>query len=311
MIFPLVGNEKTALTVENFIKEKRIPHAIMILGDSGVGKHTLAYFLAKAIVCGNSNAPCNACDNCHLADSKNHPDINMIAPEENKKNILKDQIEELRKEAFIKPHKAEKRVFLIDKADTLNILSQNMLLKILEEPPEAVMFVLVAENKAAFLDTVISRCVVLNLSAPEYAKAFEYLKAVGGYNDEQIKSALDAAQNNIGGAISVLKGKASTKFDSAAEDFLNYLLKNDQYNMLLTVNGFSKKRIDADSFLKALKNAVSKRIKNDTHSHFAKPLMAFYNEFFEYEQALFTNINLNLFFSNMVCSAIQIVWRNK
>ncbi len=311
MIFPLVGNEKTALTIENFIKEKRIPHAILILGDDGVGKHTLASFLAKAIVCGKGNAPCCDCGNCHLADSKNHPDITVIAPEEDRKNIVAEQVNNLRKEAFIKPHKSEKRVFLIDKADTLNTVSQNKLLKILEEPPEAVMFILIAENKAAFLDTVISRCVVLNLSAPEYLKAFEYLNGNTNYTDDQIKSALETSQNNIGRAIAVLKGKSSSKFDIAAEEFINSLLKNDQYNMLLNVNAFSKKRIDADMFLKALKNAIFKRIKDDTHSHFAKPLMAFYNEFFEYEQALLTNINLNLFYSNMVCSAIQIVWRNK
>ena len=117
MIFPLVSNEKTALTVKNFIKEQRIPHAILILGDGGVGKHTLADFLAKAIVCGKSDAPCDMCDNCRLADSKNHPDISTVAPEDDKKSIVISQIRELRQEAFVKPHKTLKKVFIIDKVD--------------------------------------------------------------------------------------------------------------------------------------------------------------------------------------------------
>ncbi len=311
MIFPLVGNEKTASTVTNFIKEKRIPHAILILGDSGTGKHTLAHFLAKAIVCGESEAPCSMCDNCRLAENRNHPDINIIAPDEDRKNIVKEQIDKLRNEAFIKPHKSFKRVFLIDKADTLNTVSQNKLLKILEEPPEAVMFLLVAENKAAFLDTVISRCVVLNLAVPEFSKAFQYLKNKTKYGDGEIGEALKTSQNNIGNALILLKGKGMTKVEAAASDFLNFLYKNDQYNMLLTLNAFAKKRVEVDIFLKALKNEVAKKIKNDPKSHFAKPLMMFYNEIFDYEQALFTNVNLNLFFSNIVCSATKIFWRNK
>ena len=274
MIFPQIGNEKTAQTVKSFIKEGRIPHAILIVGDSAAKAKQLADFLAQAIVCGKNEAPCGTCDNCRAAESANHPDITVTAPEDNKKSIAVDQVRELRKEAFIRPHKAEKRVFIIDKADTMNASSQNALLKVLEEPPETVMFVLIAENKAAFLDTVISRCVVLNVTA----------------NDDT---------------------KADEKAFAAAEEFLKYLMDNDQYNMLITTHAFTKKRIDSDRFIKALKTVVSNRIKSDPKSHFAKPLLAFYNEIFEYEQQLLTNINLNLFFSNVVCSAIQIVWRNK
>ena len=274
MIFPLVGNEKTVSTVQNFIKEKRIPHAILILGDEGVGKHTLAFFLANAIVCGKADAPCGMCDNCRLATSSNHPDITVIAPEDDKKSITEGQIRNMRQEAFIKPHKSEKRVFLIDGADTMNPQSQNALLKVLEEPPESVMFLLVAENKAAFLDTIISRCVVLNVN--------------------------DASDC-----------KADTKAFLAAEEFLKYLMDNDQYNMLITTHAFSKKRVDSDRFIKSLKTVVAERIKSDPNSHFAKPLLAFYNEIFEYEHQLQTNINLNLFYCNVVCSAIQIIWRNK
>ncbi len=273
MIFPQIGNVKTTQTVINFIKECRIPHAILIVGDSGNAKNQLADFLATAIVCGKSEAPCDVCNNCKAALSKNHPDIMSIAPEDNKKSIAVDQVRELRKEAFIKPHMANKRVFIINQADTMNAPSQNALLKVLEEPPESVMFLLVGENKAAFLDTIISRCVVLNVSDKETNR--------------------------------------QTKAGTAAEEFLKYLMDNDQYNMLLTTHAFSKKRVDSDSFIKELKNVVSTQIKTDPKSHFAKPLLAFYNEIFNYEQQLATNINLNLFFSNMVCSAIQIFWRNK
>ena len=198
-----------------------------------------------------------------------------------------------------------------DDADTMNPSSQNALLKVLEEPPVATMFVLIAENKAAFLDTVISRCVVLNLTVPQGDKAVEFLLKEGGYAKQEVVAALEMAQNNIGRAKAILSGKSGTKAEKAADDFLKYLIDNDQYNMLLVTNAFSKKRTDADDFIKALKKVIAHRIKTDPKSHFAKPLLVFYDKIFEFEQQLTTNINLNLFYSNVVCSAIGIIWRKK
>ena len=109
----IVGNDKLAVTIENFIKAKRIPHAILIEGEYGTGKHTLASFLTKAILCESENAPCLSCKHCHLADISSHPDITVISPEDGKKNIAVSQIRELRNETVIKPHSALKRVFII------------------------------------------------------------------------------------------------------------------------------------------------------------------------------------------------------
>ena len=112
---------------------------------------------------------------CKNAANHNHPDIIKIAPLEGKKNIAVSQVRELKSDAYIKPHMSQKKVFIIDYADTLNEQSQNALLKVLEEPPENVIFILIAETKASFLETIISRCVVLTLSTPERQTAVEYL----------------------------------------------------------------------------------------------------------------------------------------
>ena len=85
MSFPLVANEKVKLSVDAWISSKRIPHAILIEGETGLGKHTLAKFLAQAIVCEGENAPCGSCKNCMLSYA-NHPDIITVAPLDNKKS---------------------------------------------------------------------------------------------------------------------------------------------------------------------------------------------------------------------------------
>lgn len=92
-------------------------------------------------------------------------------------------------------------------ADTMNEQAQNALLKVLEEPPGSVLFILIAENKAALLDTVISRCTVLSLSPPEISEAEKYMVANTNYTAEQISPVLKETGGNIGAALNLLSGQ--------------------------------------------------------------------------------------------------------
>ncbi len=307
----IVGNDKLCSTVQNFIYEKRIPHAILIEGDYGTGKHTLAKFLSKAIVCGLDNAPCSDCHNCHLADVGSHPDITFIAPLDNKKNISVDQIRKIREEVIVKPHQAKKRVFVIDCADTMNDYAQNALLKVLEEPPKTVMFILIAESKASLLSTIISRCVILTLNTPEFSTAVSYIKSKTDFNEELIKEALELEKNNIGRAINVLNGQSSSSTEAAAKDFLDFAIDGDQYSMLKLLTPYAKNRVDADRFLKDLKYLIAKKIRQSPNGYLAKPLMSVYDTLPEFEDSLLTNINLNLLFCNLTCKITGLIRRNK
>ncbi len=307
----IVGNDKLCTVVENFITEKRIPHAIIIEGDYGTGKHTLAKYLSTAIVCDSDNAPCFNCNQCHLAGIQSHPDITVVAPLDGKKSISIEQIRELREETIIKPHQAQKRVFVIDCADTMNPYAQNALLKVLEEPPQTVMFILITESKSALLSTIISRCVILTLNTPEFSVAFDYIKSKTDFKAELIKEALDAEKNNIGRALNSLNGLSSSETEEVANKFLEYAINGDQYSMLKLVIPYSKNRANADKFIKDLKYLIAKKIRLSPKSHLAKPLMAIYNTIPEFEDSLLTNINLNLLFCNLTCKMTELIRRNK
>ena len=306
MIFPLVGNDKIRLSVNGFVAEKRIPHAIIIEGDAGTGRPTLANFLCAAAICNGDNAPCDNCKNCNLINSASHPDVSVIAPQDNKKNIAVSQIRELREEAYIKPHQAQKRVFIIDCADSMNPQSQNALLKVLEEPPQTIMFILIVESKSALLDTIISRCVCLSLNAPEFSVGFNYIKSKTDKDADLIKQALESSQNNIGKALEILSGSLGTKTEVAAKEFLQSMLKADSLGLLSILSQFEKNRVETDKFIKDLKYLIAGKIRKDTNSFYAKPLTCFYNCLHEYEQSLSTNINLNLLFCSMTCKAVQL-----
>ena len=305
MKFPLIGSDRIRESVLAWVAMRRIPHAILIEGEKGTGRHTLAKYIANSCVCDGEDPPCGSCRGCHLAETGTHPDITVTAPEDGKKNITVAQIRNLRNDAYVKPHMASGRVFIIDKADTMNEQAQNALLKVLEEPPGEIVFILIAESKAALLDTVISRCTVLSLSVPETAEAVAYLKKNTEHAEEAIRNALDESGGNIGLTLEVLDGGA--KSASAAEEFIAYMLASDEYNMLKLTCGFEKSRVEAGNFIKELKACTAEAVKSKHADIFtARVLTEFYNELPRFEQSLQTNINLSLLFCSLVCKAAEI-----
>lgn len=306
MNFPLVGNSNVALALTTAINEKRLPHAIIIEGDIGTGRHTLASFIAGSAICSGDNPPCLNCENCRLHSSASHPDITVTSLEHGKKNISVAQIRAMRDEAYIKPHLALCKVFIIDPADTLNEQSQNAILKVLEEPPGAAVFILITESKSALLSTIISRCVVLSLSNPEYGLATEYLKSVTDYPEDEIEAALKSCQNNIGKSLSVLKGKADTKAANSAKEFFHYALTGSGWDMLKTTSVIEKSRIESAEFFKALKYITAEYIRNNPNNLKVSALIKFYDKLSELEKSLTANINLSLLFSSLVSASIDI-----
>ena len=306
MSFPLIGNSGVHNALTAAIKADRLPHAVLIEGDKGTGRHTLAKFIACAAVCGGEDKPCGECRDCRLERAGTHPDIHTTAPEDGKKNITVAQIRALRSDAYVKPHMSVRSVFIIDSADTMNEQAQNALLKVLEEPPGSVLFVLIAENKAALLDTVISRCTVFSLSPPEISEAEKYLATGEEFPPERISSALREAGGNIGVALAYLSG-SSDKAAAAAEEFISLLLASDELGMLKMTSRFEKNRVEADAFLRELKLAAASSLKKNLSNPLtARTLSVFYSELDGFEQSLTTNVNLSLLFAALVCKATQI-----
>lgn len=306
MSFPLAGCERVKTSVCGAISSDRLPHAILIEGDKGTGRHTLASYIAKAAVCGGENRPCGNCRDCHLAEISSHPDITVTGALDGKKNISVSQIRALRADAYVKPHSAAKRVFIIDGADTMNEQSQNAILKVLEEPPETVVFILIAESKSALLETVVSRCTVFSLFAPDISAGKKYIKSVTDRGEKEIENALQECRGNIGGALRLLGGGGNTKTVEAAENFVSFFLKSDEYGMLEVLSEFDGDRIGADRFFSDLKAAATAKIRENTASPDSKALFKLCETVPEFENSLKTNINLSLLFSAAVCKAAVI-----
>ncbi|MBE6733453.1 MAG: DNA polymerase III subunit delta' [Ruminococcaceae bacterium] len=312
MSFPLISNEKLRFALEAAIKHDHIPHAIILEGEAGLGKHTLAAYLSRAILCSENKKPCGECKSCRLNLSGSHPDVITVAPEDKKKNISVNQIRELRQTAFVKPHMAERKVLIIDKAETMNEQSQNALLKVLEEPPKSVYFILIAETAAALLETVLSRCVKFTLSVPEKAAAKEWISSnvKPKRDDELIESALVSSKGNIGRAITLLRKKSDNSPESAAREFSCMLFDGDEFGMLCLLNRFEKDRPAADAFFASLKYNIATLLReNYRDTSKAKLLTELYSLIDSFTASLKTNINLSLLFTALV-AAIEKLRKN-
>ena len=119
--------------------------------------------LAIAVICStrDGDRPCMKCKHCDKAKRDIHPDIVTVKRLDDKREIIVEQIRKLQQDIFILPNEASYKVYIVHDADSMNRSSQNAFLQILEEPPSYVVFLLCAENPAALLPTVRSRCIEL------------------------------------------------------------------------------------------------------------------------------------------------------
>ena len=153
----VVGQAHITSTLQHQVAEGRVGHAYLFTGTRGTGKTTCARILAKAVNCEHpvDGAPCGVCGACRGIDSGTLLDVTELDAASN--NGV-DQVRALREEAVYTPSVLKKRVYIIDEVHMLSIAAFNALLKILEEPPEHLLFILATTELHKVPATILSRC---------------------------------------------------------------------------------------------------------------------------------------------------------
>ena len=197
-IYPWFQDTWTAI-----YKNEKLPHALIFKGKEGIGKYDFAITFAKSYLCQtplSNHLPCETCSSCEwFPDS--HPDFKHIAPIESdddtsskrktirKKSIVIDQIRELSEYLELSAHQEKgRRIILIEPADSLNQSASNALLKILEEPPENTLFILITSQAQKLIATIRSRCQLLDLRGPSLDEARLFLDGKKIAHEESLLS---------------------------------------------------------------------------------------------------------------------------
>jgi DNA polymerase-3 subunit delta' len=178
---PPINQERPIRILHTLLKNRTFPHAFLFTGAKGVGKQTAAVALAMALNCQREKSglkaenqakqdtdslsvksdyaafeSCGVCKTCRKIESRNHADIIQIQPSGAFIKIAR--IRELIDTLAMKPYEAKIRVVVISDAQAMNAAASNALLKILEEPPDRTMLVLIATQRSDLLPTIVSRC---------------------------------------------------------------------------------------------------------------------------------------------------------
>ncbi len=168
--------------IEN-VHSKSFHQAYIFEGPEGLNILEAARLFATAITCQRREAaPCGDCPVCKLSYADTNPDITVIDTGE-KKSIGIDVIRDMIRDVYVRPFEAENKVYIITDGSALTVESQNAMLKILEEPPEYAVFIIITASASVLLPTILSRAVKLRFMPLNEDKMREYIRK--NYPDEQ------------------------------------------------------------------------------------------------------------------------------
>ena len=148
------------------LRSGRFPHSVIIEGGSGSKRMSLSKGIAQALVCSSDESPCGVCPHCRKAAAGIHPDIELYE-EDKKGNFTANTARDIVNSVSIIPNEADSKVYILTLTGEMSPVSQNILLKTLEEPPKYAFFIIACPSAADLLDTVISRSRVFSLGEQE------------------------------------------------------------------------------------------------------------------------------------------------
>lgn len=253
----LIGNERIKKLLQRAVGENRIGQSMLMAGPRGVGKYRFAVALAQALNCEQvrDGAACGSCGPCLRIERGEHADVRTILRESKDPSVKKDsksqfiKIEQTRsmcEQAQFRPYEGRRRVFIVDDAEWLLPGAANSLLKTLEEPPPTSLVILVTSKPYVLLDTVRSRCQMLNfapLNAPEIE---EYLKKRSMPVDEaRLRARL--SRGSIGHALEIDLNQYRETRDTML-DIVETLCATGEVAKLISASEYLGRKIEKEEF---------------------------------------------------------------
>jgi DNA polymerase-3 subunit delta' len=238
-LFPWLESSWSQL--EAYIKNNRIPQALIVTGKKGLGKRQLAHEFAKSLLCQQQTSDyqaCDQCQSCKLLIAQTHPDLCVVQPDEPGKKITINQIRKLISFLSLTSQYGTNRLIIIHDAEQMNNAAANSFLKCLEEPAERTTIILVSDNPHTLPATVISRCQKLKINAPKPEQAKPWLQQhLSGDSDLDTLLSLSQgapllAQEYANDQILTLRKSCFTAWLDIAESRVNPVIIAEQWLQL-------------------------------------------------------------------------------
>lgn len=208
----VIGQGKAIRILLGTLSRDRIPSSYLFTGESGIGKKFTAINLAKALNCQSIQLSaisyqlidcCDKCPSCRKIDAQTHPDFLMITPE--KGEIRVEEIRTIEEALSLMPYEGNRKVVIVDNAETMNPSAANAFLKTLEEPPPQSIIILISASPDRLPETIRSRCSCISFSPLSPEKCEEVIRTVGSR-----KSGIRSQESKKGSRLTTLDSRLST-----------------------------------------------------------------------------------------------------
>ena len=252
----LLGNDRLKENLRVSVGRGRSAHFYLISGPAGSGKKTLAKLLAAALQCQSAEKPCLTCPACRKVLNDTHPDcITVVDPDH--KAVAVDMVRAARADMYVVPNEGQKKIYIFPQE--LRIEGQNALLKILEEPPQYGVFLLLTDNPEKLLPTVRSRCTELALLPLPEGVLTQALRREFPEADPQ---SIAAAVSRSGGFLGQAKALLDQEISPQTQGFVAAFANKDELQLTVTMAGMEKWKRDAaipewQLWLQLLQSALS------------------------------------------------------
>ena len=245
----VLGHEEVIRHLQNAVEKEQVSHSYIFAGEKGSGKKLLAKLFAMTLQCEeHKKEPCMHCSSCRKAMSRNHPDIIYVEHVKPTSIGIEEIREQLVSDVEIKPYTGPYKIYIVDEAEKMNVAAQNAILKTIEEPPEYAIIFLLTTNRGAFLDTILSRCILLE-TKPVSGKMIErYLGERYKIPEEEAEFASGFSLGNIGKSESIILSEEFRELKDLTLDILRYVHEIESYEIADKVKEYKKYKARIDDF---------------------------------------------------------------
>ena len=234
-------------------QQDRLVHSINLEGEPGSGRRQLAMALAGAILCEKQGGEmCGQCLPCRKVLAGAHSDITLVDGREDPERFKVDLLRELRAGAYRGPSEGRAKVYIIAEAQLLPPVSQNILLKVIEEPPPDTFFIFTCDNKFRLLPTILSRVVAVAVPPLPVEQCQRALaERVPGKTEEAYREAALLSCGSPGEGERILTQAQAAKRARAARALVEAMAEKSPYRAMAAATPFEKTRADYTALLEA------------------------------------------------------------
>lgn len=251
MMQEIYGNEATLRLIRSMAEHSCIPHACLIHGEKGLGKKTIAQYLAMAALCEGEQKPCGVCKSCRRVQNGSHLDILRVEHSGKRGGFSVETIRFVCRDSIAAPNNGYRKIYLFEDCDNMSVVSQNTLLKLTEEPPPHVLLIFTAEHKGVFLETMLSR--MMHFAAgPCSAELCRQALVQKGCTPEEAQFASSVAGGNIGKALDWLRSEQMQEMTKHIAAITRAMAGHNSYEILRILYLYEKDRNTALEFLRLL-----------------------------------------------------------